>query len=106
MHYILLLGYPRWGCIPIYWGTSRYGDAFMNTGVHRYMVMHSRLRAYPSIWGCIPICWGNPVYGNTFPYTGASEWECSPMFVLIMVIEMKIMIVIDMMMIMTIDTLV
>ena len=35
-----------------------------------------------------------------------SEWECSPIFVITMVIELKTVIVIEMMMIMMIDTLV
>ena len=71
-----------WLCILVYGRIPVYGDASRYAGVPRCMGIHSHILEHPS------------------------EWECSPIFVLIMVIEMKIMIVIEMMMIMMIDTLV
>ena len=55
-------------CIPVYWDTHVYGNAFTYVGVPQYMGMHSQILGHPSMWACIPIYWGTPVHGNAFAY--------------------------------------
>ena len=65
-----VLGYTGiWACIPKYWVTLLYGDAYAYTDVPRYMAMHAHIMGYPAYgypvtWGCIPICCAPPVYGD------------------------------------------
>ena len=69
-----IMGYSRtWGCIPMYWGSPVYIDAFPYTGAPQCVGMHSHILGYTSIWECKSIYWGTPVYGNAFPNTGVLQ---------------------------------
>jgi hypothetical protein len=57
--------YPSiWGCIPRYWGTQIYGNAFSHSGIPNMLECVPTYWGTPIYGGCVPMHWGTPVYGN------------------------------------------